>query len=171
MALLTFTIKEYFVANECPNADMVMGLPINLRYDKLNKVEKLKFQNKFSVTFFKLPLFADLTSNMKVVASKMRQIKDSLEYYANYELSLLCLLFFPAWIIKEYMGGIGRQITTVFSNVPGPKHPISYQGSKSKKLYFFVIPGGGCGISVGVYSHQGVVKLSLTADRARIPDA
>ncbi len=45
-----------------------------------------------------------------------------------------------------------------------------YNKKKSIKVFFFSVPIGKVGVSVGVYSHNGIMTLSLCSDEGRLKD-
>jgi len=63
-----------------------------------------------------------------------------------------------------------KYISFAFTNLPGPKKPIVYKGKKTKKAWVFFIPVGKCGVSMAIYSHNGIIKLGITADDAMMKD-
>jgi len=65
---------------------------------------------------------------------------------------------------------MSEEFSLVFTNVPGPQIPIKYNGHPSKKVYFFMLAGGYCGLGISVYSHNGLVKFGITGDEAKVKD-
>jgi len=100
----------------------------------------------------------------------MLSLKQSFEYYANYVFALLSLLVVPSRAMAHMGNELSKEFSCVFSNVPGPRFNIVYNGHKSMKVYFFSVPAGSVGLSFGVYSHNEIIKVSLAADKARMDE-
>jgi len=56
----------------------------------------------------------------------------------------------------------------VFSNVPGPKSPFTFDSKKAKKLFFFVPGLSQVGSGISIISHADIIKIGCMADTSNI---
>ena len=62
------------------------------------------------------------------------------------------------------------KMSLVFSNVPGPRNPVNYNGSDTNKFAFFVPALGKLCSGIGLISHRNQVKLTVWSDTSGIQD-
>lgn len=141
-----------------------------MRYKHPESIEDLAFTNKFTVIFVKFPIISEFKEGLKKFKSIYSAIKKSSEYYGNYLFSSFGSAIFPYPIVKPIVNTESRKMSFVFSNVPGPKLPILFNGHPCHKIFVYLVTAGQCGISVVIYSHNNIVTLTITADEARITD-
>ena len=58
----------------------------------------------------------------------------------------------------------------VVSNVPGPQVPLYFTGAKLVGSFGLGLPLEGLGLFHAVLSYNGAITVSVTADRAQMPD-
>ena len=96
------------------------------------------------------------------------KLKHSSLYFAMYMVSIIMGSIIPYNITVKVLNTVTSNITFGFTNLPGPKYPLKFKGKASKKAWIYFIPVGRCGISIGLYSHNGIVKLGICADEAQM---
>jgi hypothetical protein len=58
----------------------------------------------------------------------------------------------------------------VFTNLPGPKTPLIFNGYECKKLMFFVPALGSIGTGISVVSYADIIKVGCISDESMIKD-
>lgn len=145
-------------------------MPVNIRYDIPKVNEEVKCYNSLTLVTCKLPLVDNFKHNVKHISKFFTGIKNSFEPFSNFIISSFGISVFPEWLFRIFMHEYTKKTTIVFTNVIGPRYPIIHNGHKSKKLYASLIAGGSAGTGLAVISHNGILKMTLTTDEARMKD-
>ena len=75
----------------------------------------------------------------------------------------------PTMITKSISWESCEKVSLVFSNVPGPKQPLSFSGGlKAKKMMFFAPGLGKLSSCISVISHANIIKVGCLSDKACI---
>ncbi|TNV79435.1 hypothetical protein FGO68_gene2470 [Halteria grandinella] len=168
---LGVAIKKYFESKHFNHtAHVTLVFPINIRYSQPQSWQEVIIGNYFSCELMQLPIGQDFKQVLPRVHKQMNIIKGSTQFYAMYLLSLITGGLFPYRFAYWLLNRVSSRITFQFSNVPGPILPLIYHGKQSKRAWFFVNPAAQQGVSLTVYSHNGVVKFGATTDLARVKD-
>ena len=170
MTCISVGTQKYFDAKKCKQDYINVSLPVNLRYNHPNKVEEIDLCNKFSMMLLKMGLYSTRKEAMIHIKRMTTAAKKSFEYYANYIFLQAGVFFAPEPLVKASGNDLSQNMSLVLSNVPGPKTPILFNGKKSIKTFFFLVPAGRAGFAISFYSHNGIVKMAITSDEARIKD-
>ena len=110
-------------------------------------------------------LVEDLREGIKRISKDMGALKRSLMPFGCY-YSLTLMMFFPDFIRSALLEDISSKISTGFSNVPGPKTPWVFNGSKCKSVAFIMPVARTCPASVSIFSHEDVIKVGILIDKA-----
>eukprot|EP00347_Sterkiella_histriomuscorum_P001921 403370158 len=165
-SILSLTVFKYFDQNQFNTDFIYVSIPINIRFYKPQTVEEIQIYNKFSLEMISLPLENDFSSVLNKVHKLFEYVKHSSDYMASYLISLFLGTLVPYSLTHKIIFDVSKQVTLVFTNLPGPQNPLLYKGKKTKKAWVTFIPAGSCGISAALYSHNGTLKLGLCADSA-----
>jgi len=95
MGLFGTALKEYCEGKGCQTEEVVATVPVNLRYEHPQTVDMVECCNKFSVLFFKLPLFKSIEKSLESTRKLMEAQKKSFEYYASYIFAHFSLFLLP----------------------------------------------------------------------------
>ena len=93
-----------------------------------------------------------------------------MDIYATYAATYYFVTFAPYWL--TYYSSIKSTLTTTlaFSNLPGLRKPITFEGNKSTNLLCYFVPGGYTGIGISCVSYLDNIKLSIITDDAITTD-
>lgn len=144
--------------------------PINIRFKKPKTYQEVEIGNQFTVQMVKLPVTYDFKEALDIIHKRLSKIKKSSEFYSVYLISLLSGTVMPYKMAYWMIHSTTEKISLQFSNIPGPKYPITYKGRNSLKSWFYVNPAAQQGVSLTFYSHRNIVKLGLTTDIIRVYD-
>ena len=86
------------------------------------------------------------------------------EIYALYLVALFGTMFSPTFISTAIQDFGSLPFTMAFSNVPGLSRPIYFKDSASISMQYYVIPAGGCGMSICCLSYCDYVKITCLSD-------
>ncbi|CDW75466.1 ws dgat mgat [Stylonychia lemnae] len=170
-SVLGVTVYKYFNKQNFKTDEVVVSIPINIRYYKPQTIEEIQIDNKFTVELVKLPVMRDFDATLKTVHDLFQKLKSSSDSFSIYMISLILGSMVPFQLTQKLIYDITKQITFVFTNLPGPQMPIYFKGRASKKAWIHFIPAGQCGVSLGLYSHNGIVKLGTCVDDATMKDS
>ena len=98
------------------------------------------------------------------------KLKSSSHYFAMYMLSIMMGGLVPYSITLKALHQVSKYISFAFSNLPGPRKPLYYKGRQVKKAWVVYTPTGGCGVAMALYSYNGLLKFSITADDYMMKD-
>jgi hypothetical protein len=62
------------------------------------------------------------------------------------------------------------KVTAVMTNVPGPREPVYFAGSRVSGVLGWVPAGGDIGMGVSIFSYDGGLVVGLQVDAALVPD-
>jgi hypothetical protein len=133
-------------------------------------VDEIQIGNKFTVELINFPVKSDFREALTCLHSMFERMKKSSHYFAMYMVSIIMGGIVPYQISYNVLHKVTKFMSFAWTNLPGPKKPIVYNGKKSKRAWVFYIPVGQCGVSMALYSHNGIVKLGVTADDAMMKD-
>jgi diacylglycerol O-acyltransferase / wax synthase len=130
--------------------------------------------NRVSALLVELPVeFADPVSAYNAVAARMRQLKSSHEAAAG-ELFVELAEYVPPVVFAAALHAAfrvpQRTLTTVTTNVPGPRQPLYALGRRMLANYPYVPIANQVRIGVAVTSYDGRLFFGLTCDRDSVPD-
>lgn len=99
----------------------------------------------------------------------MDKLKKSIEPFAMYYFIYLATLL-PSFIASFITKFVASKMSLVFSNVPGPKKPLTFVEKKAKSMFFFVPSLGNLGSGISILSHGDIVKIGCISDIVNIPE-
>ncbi len=141
-------------------------VPVNLR--PMEKAYQLG--NKFGLVPLVLPIGVEHPiKRLYAVNARMSQLKGSYQPLLAFGvLAVAGLMIKP---VQDLLLGIfAKKATAVMTNVPGPKDPLNFCGSKVEQVMFWVPQSGDIGMGVSILSYGGGVQFGLITDRVMCPD-
>jgi len=133
-----------------------------------------RYDNRVSALLVELPVeFADPVASYTAVLARMRKLKSSDEA-ATGELIAELADFAPPPVLAAALHLAfrlpQRALTTVATNVPGPRQPLYALGRRMLANYPYVPIADQLRIGIAVTSYDGRLFFGVTCDRASVPD-
>jgi WS/DGAT/MGAT family acyltransferase len=172
LAVITRGFRDLLVARgEQVDGRVVRTMvPVSVRAES----ERGTYNNKVSAMFADLPVgIADAGERLRSVREQMEGLKQSGQAVAAERLSALSD-FAPPMLLA--LGGRAaartpqRNVQTVTTNVPGPRHPLHLGGRRMIECFPFVPLGGSVRIGIAIMSYDGALNFGVTGDYEHAPD-
>ncbi len=109
---------------------------------------------------------------LALIRSSMNAVKDRLRGMSPMELVNYGIAMTAPLILGQLTGLSGRTRPTynvVISNVPGPDHPLYWNGAQMEGLYPLSLLNEGYAINITMTSYDGAMDFGITADRRALP--
>jgi WS/DGAT/MGAT family acyltransferase len=163
---VTGALRRYLAAHGEEVENFRAAVPVNLRPTE----GPIALGNQFGLVFLPLPVgMADPIDRILEVKQRMDAIKNSPE--AIVALGLLNVIgLTPPVVEKQIMRLFGSKVTSVMTNVPGPRQPVNMAGSRIRSLIFWVPQSGGLGLGISIFSYNNRVILGIASDAGLVPD-
>lgn len=161
--------------NELPEKSLAAGIPMNMR----TRRDMTEDNNQVGSMFCELHTnIADPVERLAAVHQSAIDAKESNADNPMVEVLRVAGVFSPAvsqraaklWSKYKLSRFIPANISTVISNVPGPTIPLYSAGAKMVRYHSLGLLTPGCGAFHLVYSCNGLVTVTLLADRDTVPD-
>lgn len=161
--------------NELPEESLAAGIPMNMR----TRREMTDDNNQVG------SMFCEIHTNIKDPIERLAAVHQSAldAKAANEDNPLVEVLrvagvFSPAltqraariWAKHHLSRFVPANISTVVSNVPGPRGDLYSAGAKLVRYHSMGLLTPGCGTFHLVYSFNGLITVTLLADRDIVPD-
>ena len=134
-------------------------------------------QNKVSAMFATLPVgIADPVGRLDAIRRQLATLKDSKQALAGQALTGIAayapaaLFALGARVATRGAAVAPLPLETVTTNVPGPQLPLYAFGRRMIRVYPYVPIAAPVRISVGIFSYDGEVTFTISADRDTAPD-
>ncbi len=168
LTAMTGALRRYMLARRQPvdGVNFRALVPVNLR--PLDG--PIELGNKFGLVFLSLPVgIGDPLERLVELKRRMDALKESPEAYVV--LGLLDIFGrVPGQLEELALDIFGTKATGVMTNVPGPREPIYFGGSKMDSLMFWVPQSGQLGLGVSIISYADRVWLGVSTDAGLVPD-
>lgn len=156
---------------EDPSPHSVRSLvPVSVRRPD----ERGHYDNRVSMILAELPVeFADPVTAYRATAARMRELKASHEPEAGELLTELAEVVPPpalATFLHTAFRVPQRMLTTVTTNVPGPRQTLYARGCRMIANYPYVPIADELRIGIAVTSYGGRLSFGVTCDRESVPD-
>lgn len=168
VATVTGAMRRYLkTRNVAVNElDLRVTIPVNIR----KSGTEFELGNKFSLVFLPLPVYLqDPILRLKEVKRRMDHLKKSADPYINFGL-LSAIGYLPPGLAKKAAQLFGNKASGVMTNVPGPRQPLYFAGSKIDNIMFWVPRSGAIGLGISILSYDGKVTVGIASDEGLMPD-
>ncbi len=173
LAMVTRGFRELLISRGealCPRSVRSM-VPVSLRTDS----ELHDAANRVTILLVDLPVeLDDPLDAYRAVTSRTKTAKASGEASAGH-LGFSVADRLPAPVVSRSVHTLARLpqriITTVTTNVPGPREIAYLQGRRMVALYPYVPIADRIRIGVAITSYDGMLNFGITCDRDSVPDA
>jgi diacylglycerol O-acyltransferase / wax synthase len=168
LSAVTGALRRYIESRRQPTEGLNVRaiVPVNLRPPE----DENLFGNRFGLIFLSLPVgIKDPLKRLITLRARMNDIKESPE--AVVAMGILGALgLSPTQIEKLIVPIFGMKATAVMTNVPGPRQPLYFAGSRIETLMFWVPSSADIGLGVSIISYAGKVSLGIAADCNLVSD-
>ncbi|MCB1679031.1 MAG: wax ester/triacylglycerol synthase family O-acyltransferase [Halioglobus sp.] len=169
-------LRKYLLAyDDLPEESLTGSVPINMRKRRAENDEA----NQVGSVFSKLHTnIADPLERMRAIKASMDDAKVFTENSPLADGIKLPGVFSPmiarplarAYSEKYLCRFLPMSISTVISNVPGPNFPLYCAGAQLVRFYGLGLLTPGTGLFHLVFSYNGMVTITILADRGIVPD-
>lgn len=168
VTIVSGALRRYLVKQGEPveNLNIRAYIPYNLRPPD----EPPALGNKFGLVFLALPLgIADPRDRMVEVKRRMDEIKRSPEALVAYSV-LFALGYLPTEVERLGLDFYGMKVSAVMTNVPGPRQPVYFTGSRMRGALAWVPQTGDIGLGISIFSYAGEVLIGVTTSVTNVPE-
>lgn len=168
VAAITGALHRYLVRRHSLVAELRATIPFNLRPPEEPLPRELG--NHFGLVYLDLPVgMRGPRKRLDEVHRRMDSIKHSPEGALAYGILGLIGLT-PPQVERPLVDLFSSKSTAVVTNVPGPREPIYFAGTRIAGVVVWVPAAGPIGLGVSIFSYAGAVTVGLRVDAAVIPD-
>lgn len=168
VSALTGALRRYLEERQDPvdGLNIRAVVPVNLR--PLDHPELTG--NHFGLVFLSLPVgIRDPLRRLVTLRRRMNEIKDTPEALVAFGI-LGAIGLSPTQIENIIVAIFGMKGSAVVTNVPGPRQPLYFAGSKINSMMFWVPTPGNISLGVSILSYDNKVIVGFAADAGLIPD-
>lgn len=143
-------------------------VPVDLRRGA--PIDPRRLGNRFGLLPLLLPVGEpDLRERVRLVRDRTRRAKTSRVPPATY-LMIGLLSVLPAPLHRWVVHRLGRSVTAVVTNVPGPPEPMTLAGAGLSGVVFWVPQTASVGVGLSIFSYAGTVRVGVAADVGLVAD-
>src|SRR5258706_3620579 len=168
LATAAGALRDYLLrkGDHADGIELRAVVPVNLR--PIEKAHELG--NQFGLVFVDLPVgVEDPLERVRLVRERMAALKGSAQPIVAFVL--LSAVGMGPKILQDQIGAlIGRNATSVMTNVPGPQKPLYFAGREIEEIDFWVPQSGGIGMGLSILTYNGRVQFGLITDSGLVPD-
>jgi len=113
----------------------------------------------------------DPAKRMRVIKESMRAGKQQLQGMSAREAQVYTAITQAPMLILTLAGLAGKfpAFSTVISNVPGPRHPLYWNGARLDGMYPVSIPFDGFAVNITLFSSNDKLDFGIVACRHSVP--
>ena len=168
LAAVSGALRTHLVRRRSPVHDLRAIVPFNLR--ALDAALPADLGNKFGLVYLSLPVTtARRRERLQEMTRRMQAIKDSAEGVVAYTILELVGMA-PAAVERVAIDLFASKGTGVMTNVPGPRHRVTFAGVPLGGSIGWGPTSGELGLGVAIYSYAGAVTIGLCGDVGLVPD-
>jgi diacylglycerol O-acyltransferase len=168
VAATTGALHRYLVGRDSVVDEIRAMVPFNLR--PLDEPLPRDLGNRFGLVYLSLPVgIADPRERLSEVHRRMEAIKHSPEGAVSYGILGLVGMT-PSQVERRLVDLFTSKTTALVTNVPGPRRPVYFAGTRVAGALGWVPSSGGIGIGVSIFSYDGGVTIGLRTDAKLVPD-
>jgi len=126
--------------------------------------------NRFGLVFLRLPVgVADAAGRLARVHAEMCRLKGSPEAGVTYAL-LRLLGPVGQGVVRLAVWFLGMKASVVFTDVPGPREPVTVCGAPLAGIMAWVPQSGRLSVGISAVSYAGRLQVGIAADQGLVPD-
>jgi diacylglycerol O-acyltransferase / wax synthase len=168
VAAMTGALRRYLIDRHSLVEELRAMVPFNLR--ALDQPLPRELGNRFGLVYLQLPVgIRGRRKRLDEVHRRMDAIKHSPEGAVAYGILGLIGLT-PPQVERRLVDMFASKSTLVLTNVPGPREPVYFAGTRVAGVIPWVPAGGSIGLGASIFSYNGRVTVGLRADAGLISD-
>jgi diacylglycerol O-acyltransferase / wax synthase len=168
VAAVTGALRRYLIDRHSLVDDLRAMVPFNLR--PLDQPLPRELGNRFGLVYLQLPVgIRGPRQRLDEIHRRMESIKRSPEGAMSYGILGLIGLT-PPQLERRLVDMFASKSTLVLTNVPGPRQPVYFAGTRVAGVIPWVPAGGSIGLGVSIFSYDGRVTLGIRVDAGIIPE-
>jgi diacylglycerol O-acyltransferase / wax synthase len=165
---MTGALHRYLKERDSLVDEIRAMVPFNLR--PLDRPLPRELGNRFGLVYLSLPVgIADPATRLAEVHQRMEAIKHSPEGVLSYAI-LEAIGLTPRQVEQPLLDVFAQKTTAVLTNVPGPREPLYFAGSRLGGVVGWVPAAGTIGMGISIFSYAGGVTVGFQVDPGLIPD-
>jgi diacylglycerol O-acyltransferase len=168
LTAMTGALHDYLAGRDALVDQIRVMVPFNLR--ALDQPLPRELGNRFGLIYLTLPVgIAELEPRLDAVHREMERIKHSPEGAMSYAI-LGAIGRTPLPVEQRLLDVFAPKVTAVMTNVPGPRKPVYFAGTRIKGVLGWVPAAGGIGLGVSIFSYNGEITVGIQVDPRLVPD-
>jgi WS/DGAT/MGAT family acyltransferase len=168
LAAITGALHRYLAEHDSLVDEVRVMVPFNLR--PLDRPLPRELGNEFGLVYLELPVgIADPRERLAEIHRRMDAIKRSPDGLVAYGI-LGVVGVTPAIVEQQLIDIFAAKATAVVTNVPGPRRPVWFAGTKVAGVLAWVPAAGDIGLGIAIFSYDGQVTIGLQAAASIVPD-
>jgi WS/DGAT/MGAT family acyltransferase len=169
LAMCSGALREYLIEQDAlPDAPLVAMTPVSLRAD-----DDEGEGNAVGAVLCSLGTdLDDAEARLLAVHDSMTQAKAALNGLSQLQITALSAAVVAPLVLNSALGMhrlVRPAFNLVISNVPGPQHPLYWNGARLDGMYPLSIPLAGQALNITVTSYNGRAHFGLTGCRRSLP--
>lgn len=168
LAALSGALRRYLLARgeAVDTVELHAAIPVSLR----SPGSEATSGNEVGAILLPLPVYlADPAERLRVIRQRMDHHKNSLEAPIVFA-GLKVLGALPEVVDGPLVGYFSSRLTTVVTNVIGPRERLYLAGAPVDSFMVWVPKTGGIGLSVSFLSYAGEVRVGVISDAGLVRD-
>ena len=168
LAAVSGALRHYLLECGSTVGEIQALVPFNLR--PLDQPVPRELGNRFGLVLLPLPVgVSGSYRRLRQVHARMQEAKQGHDGAVSYALLNLAGLT-PEPVERRIIDLFSAKATTVVTNVPGPRAPVSLAGTPVARVLVWAPTSGHIGTSISIFSYRGEVTVGLMADAALVPE-
>ena len=168
VAAMTGALHRYLTSRGTPADEIRAMVPFNLR--PLDQPLPRELGNRFGLVYLPLPVgLEDAEKRLAEVHRRMDAIKHSPEGPISYAI-LGAIGRTPVGVEKRLIDLFAPKVSAVMTNVPGPRRPVYFAGTRVAGVLGWVPASGGISTGVSIFSYDGGVVVGVRTNARLVPD-
>ncbi len=168
VAAMTGALHRYLKGRDSLVDEIRAMVPVNLR--PLDRPLPRELGNRFGLVYLALPVgIADPGERLAEVHRRMEAIKHSPEGILSYAI-LEAIGVTPRQVEQPLLDVFAQKTSAVLTNVPGPRQPLYFAGSRLLGVVAWVPAAGTIGMGMSIFSYANGVTVGFQVDPGLVPD-
>lgn len=143
--------------------NIIIGVPVNL-YPLPKTMEDIRISNNTAGSGARIQMVKDPIKECKTISKKFGlAARDVFYVMTNKMLYDFLLTYFPFYLTKAIFLHVNKSFDFFFSNLPGPRDHLVYNGNKLEEFLGAFTPGFSHAF-VGLMSYSGIFRIMVVLD-------
>ena len=172
LAMCAHALRDYLLdQGALPDQPLVAMTPVSLR--TTDEDDDGEAGNAVGAVLVSLGTeIGDPEARLLAIRASSRQAKAALQGLSQLQITALSAAFLSPLLVNQVLGAHGvlrPAFNLVISNVPGPQHPLYWNGARLDGMYPLSIPLSGQALNITITSYNGRAHFGLTGCRRSLP--